>query len=110
MVNRELSSERRKMYGQLLRHVLSKIETNDANYHIREGLVLRAVYLAREAGFMAGIRIDLDEPMAYIELPTGQVSWHLAEFPFVFDGHTTAQKYQRVQAYLAQKEADPSDG
>lgn len=51
-------------------------------YDDRNWSVIRAVYLARLAGYQAGFRFDPDEPewpVAFIELPTGQVSWHIAQ-------------------------------
>ena len=62
-----------------------------------------------------------DWPILYVDLPTGQVSWHV---PFNFwekylgklnvvganpwDGHTTEEKYERLQA-LAPKEGDSNE-
>lgn len=40
--------------------------------------------------------------MVYLELPTGQVSWHLPAHGIGFDGHSTAEKYRRVDAYTQQ--------
>jgi hypothetical protein len=47
----------------------------------------------------------------YIDLPTGQASWHyhdsqahlfehLPEYQGEYDGHTTEQKYQRIEGYV----------
>lgn len=62
------------------------------------------------------IKIDENEPdwpIIYIELPTGQVSWHIAkedmeiyasvrknDETFRYDGHTTGEKYRRLMDYV----------
>ena len=33
--------------------------------------------MARQLGYNAGIRENIDWPILYIDLPTGQVSWHV---------------------------------
>lgn len=74
------------------------------NYDLRNDLVLAALAHARAAGLAAGVRIDPAEPawpVVFIELPTGQVSWHLPQHGQTWDGHTTAEKYERVHALIA---------
>lgn len=49
--------------------------------------------------------IDHDEevgfrPVVYIELPTGQVSWHMPEHPRAWDGHSTSLKYRRIRQFV----------
>ena len=66
-------------------------------------LVIKAMALAQEEGLAVGMRVDPTEsdwPMVYIELPTGQVSWHMPEHPVEFDGHDTEEKYRRVREYI----------
>lgn len=80
--------------------LLREIEKNDTNYDVRYGLVLKAVSLSHELGLKAGFRIDYanpEWPVAFIELPTGQVSWHMPEHPIPWDGHTTEEKYERCK-------------
>lgn len=75
-----------------------------ANYDARETCVTHAVSAARAEGLASGYRLDPAEPewpVAFIELPTGQVSWHLPQHPTAWDGHDTATKWARVRAYLA---------
>lgn len=87
-----------------LAYVLTRIVEHDTDYPYRNRLVLRALALAAENGYQAGIRIDPAEPewpVAYIELPTGQVSWHLPQHTVPFDGHTTAEKHQRIARFAA---------
>lgn len=74
----------------------------DTDYERRYRAVFRAVALALNLGMSAGVRIDPAEPawpVVYIELPTGQVSWHMPEHPDSWDGHTTAQKHDRIRAF-----------
>lgn len=71
-------------------------------YNMRNKLVLSAVAHAKWLGIEAGFAIDPNEPdwpVAYIELPTGQVSWHLPKHTKIWDGHTTEEKYRRIHQY-----------
>lgn len=73
------------------------------NYPLRNDLVLTALSQARAAGLPAGIRLDPRTPawpVVFIELPTGQVSWHIPEHGEPWDGHTTEEKYRRVDALI----------
>jgi hypothetical protein len=85
----------------------------DAAYR---GRALAAVALAHAAlalGLRAGVRIDPDQTPEWrhvlmVELPAGQVSWHIAEadVPLLvglpdyqeWDGHTPAQRDERLAA------------
>jgi hypothetical protein len=65
-------------------------------------LIWTAVALASEAGIPAGVGYDPSDPrpvVAYIELPTGQVSWHLPGHQAGWDGHSTGVKYERVAMF-----------
>lgn len=72
-------------------------------YVIRTALIYQALALAAQIGYTAGVALDpedADRPMVvYIELPTGQVSWHVAAHPVVWDNHTTEDKYRRIDVY-----------
>lgn len=86
-----------------LKVVLQQLYENDVNYDIRYGLVFEAIHLALQLGLSAGVRIDPSDPawpVAFIELPTGQVSWHLPEHGPCWDGHTTEEKFQRMFEYI----------
>lgn len=92
-------SERLEQF-QLL---LLSIERHDTDYDRRYGMVLRAVSQAHSLGFKAGFRFDPKEPewpVAFIELPTGQVTWHVAPHPVPWDGHTTEEKYDRIRKWF----------
>ncbi len=74
-----------------------------ARYAHRNALILSALGHAARAGLPAGIGVDPADTthpiVVYIQLPTGQVSWHLPTHPQPFDGHTAQQKYHRIAAY-----------
>lgn len=78
----------------------------DTAYEIRNRSVVRAVSYAQAMGMAAGFKHH-DDPefgewniVAYINLPTGQVSWHLPAYPGAWDGHTTDKKYERIFKYV----------
>jgi hypothetical protein len=99
----------------------------DVAYYERNRMVAAFVRLAiARGGSRAWLGIHEQRPgdpdpwpaewryVVYLELPTGQVSWHIHElerpmFGFlrldkyapVWDGHTTKEKYDRVAAYVA---------
>lgn len=89
----------------------------DTVYAERNHCIALAAKFARQQGLRAYIALDpaTEEEewrnVVFIELPTGQVSWHIhvddlplfCTLPFamnVWDNHTTAQKYERVQQYV----------
>lgn len=82
---------------------LRVIEMNDQNYETRNRLVVTAVAMALWLGLDAGFRIDPTEPewpVAFFQLPTGQASWHLPQFQVEWDGHSTEEKYRRVNEFI----------
>jgi hypothetical protein len=92
-------------FARLLAGVLKRIEAHDIDYAEREKLCYDALFLARRIGYPAGFRVDPtdhDWPVLYIQLPTGQVSWHMPQFPQAWDGHDTAEKYARCRAFVEQ--------
>ena len=85
-----------------LKKILLEIQKNDTNYDARYPLVVEAMSLASRAGFKVGVRIDKEDPdwpVYCITLPTGQVSWHMPAYEEEFDGHTTEQKYERIDEF-----------
>lgn len=79
----------------------------------RAALVGAAVGAAQRAGMRAGYAEDPDGPrgyrtVAYIDLPVGQVSWHLPSGPRVplpryaagWDGHTREEKAARIRQWV----------
>jgi hypothetical protein len=93
--------------------LLRAIERYDTDYDVRYGFVIEALAVAQRLGYPAGVRFDPQEPawpVAVIELPRrggapGQVSWHLPQHQVAYDGHTTAEKYDRCRAFCAWAEA-----
>lgn len=81
-------------------------------YTDRNQAALLAAHLARMLGMKTGWHIDHIEPewpVLFIELPTGQVSWHIpkaeagAYHPVWFDGwdgHTVEEKRRRIRQFL----------
>lgn len=72
-------------------------------YDLRNMFINIAVAAAQFLNYKSGYRIDPKEPewpVAFIELPTGQVSWHMPQFPNKWDGHTAEQKYARIREYV----------
>lgn len=85
-----------------LRRLLKAAVDNDQDYTYRYGLVLKAMAAANDLGYATGYRIDPNEPewpVAFIELPTGQVSWHMPQHSAAWDGHSTEEKFERIQQY-----------
>lgn len=92
----------------------------DAAYAERNQCVALLARMALAVGWRAGVAQHPAEDTAweddwrtivFIDLPTGQVSWHfhdselhllagLPKYPGKWDSHTTAQKYERVNATL----------
>ena len=86
--------------ASLLRGIEAADEQED--YAVRNAYVYQALGAASRLGYPVGVRLDPAEPgwpVAYIELPTGQVSWHLPAFAQAWDGHTIREKYARCRAY-----------
>lgn len=72
-------------------------------YQRRNRLVFSALAQATACGLPAGVGLDPADPdhpvVVFIELPCGQVSWHLPAHQWCWDGHSTTQKYQRIGQY-----------
>lgn len=79
-----------------------------SRYDSRNRVVIAALGVAVELGYDCGLGVstspdDREYPViAYIELPTGQVSWHLPAYPTPWDGHDGATKSARIAAYAAE--------
>jgi hypothetical protein len=61
-----------------------------------------ALAVAVLEGWRGGIKLDPQEPdwpVVYIELPTGQVSWHVPAYAGEWDRHDTEEKYRRCRAF-----------
>jgi len=85
-------------------------EAIDALYAERASVVMALARAAYALGYRVGwwLDADIDDPhlwpVLFLDLPTGQVSWHIADgdtktFPIyarTWDGHTTDEKYKRL--------------
>ncbi len=86
--------------------------TLDDVYKDRNLLAQLAAVLAQRAGLCVGIGVDAEEPdwpVIYIDLPTGQVSWHVPKDELVarldpygpkWDGHLGEEKQRRIREFL----------
>jgi len=103
-----LGRGREREWAVRLADTLAMIREHDADYEIRERLVWQALDQALKAGLSAGVAFDPGEPnwpVVYLDLPTGQVSWHQPMYGRGWDGHTTDEKYRRIDAYVASQRA-----
>ena len=90
--------------NKVISAILSLIYEADLkkDYDERNRLVVSLLYRSMRMGWNCGIKIDLDEtewPVVYVDLPTGQVSWHLPQYAGTWDGHDNAEKYRRAKAF-----------
>lgn len=72
-----------------------------ATYPHRNRLVFAALGVALAAGMPGGVAADVDPDLmlVYIDLPTGQVSWHVPVYPADWDGHDRIVKRERIAAF-----------
>ena len=83
--------------------------TPDEAYYDRNLCVQAMLKMAQKLGFITGLKEDPEWPILYIDLPTGQVSWHipkqeiLTDFPEYnekCDGHNLQEKRRRLIDYM----------
>ncbi len=82
-------------------------------YFDRNQAAMALAKLAQAQGWKVGLRVDQKEPdwpVLMIDLPTGQVSWHLPkdevigqfpEYDRSWDGHDLDMKRKRMEAFIA---------
>ena len=71
-------------------------------YDTRNQIIMMAVTCAVMAGLDAGYGLnppELRPTVAYINLPTGQVSWHIPPAGIQRDGHSAGEKYKRIDEF-----------
>ena len=85
----------------------------DEAYFDRNQAAMLVAKLAQKAGMNVGVGIDPDEPLwpvLYVDLPTGQVSWHMPQnelsvvFPLYegkWDGSSVEEKRTRIAEFLS---------
>ena len=96
--------------------------TMDEVYHERDQVIALAAAIAQDHGYRVWIGLHENDPeweedwqhILYIDLPTGQVSWHIhdSELPLFgaiptdttpWDGHTVAEKYARLERFVKEE-------
>jgi hypothetical protein len=87
--------------------------TLNDSYFDRNQAAQALARLALAQGFTAGLTIDPDEPewpVLMIDLPTGQISWHLPKNEIIgewpeyhggWDGHNLEEKRGRIAEFLS---------
>jgi hypothetical protein len=94
-------------YKDKLVSALLEIQYADqmTRYERRNWFTYEAIALALRCGYKAGIRIDPQEPewpVAFIELPTGQITYHLEQHGQPWDNHTTEEKQLRILRFVSE--------
>ena len=84
---------------------LKQIIQCDQNYGLRTVLVYKALYLASALGLKCGFRTDPSEeqyPVVVIELPDGigEIAWHCQGTDLAYDGHSTQEKFSRINKFV----------
>lgn len=83
--------------------------TPDEAYFDRNMAVQALAKVAQKLGYNIGIKDDPEWPILYIDLPTGQVSWHIPKnelievFPVYsgkWDGHDLKEKRKRLIDFM----------
>lgn len=81
-------------------------------YEERNRVVFAYARAMRQLGHDVGVVLDDPEwPVIYVDTPAGQVSWHVPrdelpedlaalDFRGKWDGHTTQEKYRRLEGAL----------
>ena len=74
-------------------------------YYDRNQAVLALARLAQRLGYQVGVKPDAEWPILFIDVPAGQVSWHIPaaelvgewpEYPGEWDGHALNEKRRRM--------------
>ncbi len=96
--------------------IKNQSNSKDDAYFDRNQAVQVMAKMARQLGMKVGLRQDIDEPgwpVLMIDLPTGQVGYHLPEDQVVgdwpeydqeWDGHSLAEKRDRMERFLTEKD------
>ena len=83
--------------------------TPEEAYHDRNLAIQAAAMMAEKLGYRVGVKDDPEWPILYIDLPTGQVSWHLPSSELVrnfpsyigeWDRHDVMEKRRRIIRFL----------
>lgn len=83
--------------------------TPDEAYYDRNLCVQVIAEMASRLGYKTGIKDDPEWVIIYVDLPTGQVSWHIPkkevvcnipEYQGKWDGHNLQEKRDRLVKFL----------
>lgn len=77
---------------------------NEQNYAVRNSLVYEALTMTSRLNMACGIGIDPNEPewpTIFINLPNGQISYHVPSYVGTWDKHSTPEKNLRILAFIA---------
>jgi len=122
----DLTEQEKKSDRDEVAHILpiiderisQEIDTRNKAYAERNMCIALIARLAEMLGYNVGMKRHEGEDweddwrhVIFIDLPTGQLSWHLHDsemenFPGIvpylkeWDGHTTEEKYQRIAAFI----------
>jgi hypothetical protein len=87
-----------------------KLETTPDEAYLDRNLCAQAmVKMAMKLGYSVGIKEDPEWPVLYVDLPSGQVSWHIPRNEIVcsfpkyqgkWDGHRVEEKRDRMIKFL----------
>jgi hypothetical protein len=87
--------------------------TEAEDYAERNAAVYTCIGLALQLGYPAGVQFqtlaahgERFPAVAYIDLPSGQVSWHLPAYAGTYDGHTNGDKAARIRVFVKRHEID----
>jgi hypothetical protein len=97
---KRLCNDNLKQFKNLLQKIV-ELDTN--NLDLRFDLLIEALDLATKLNYEVGIGTDNKNPgiaVVYIQLPTGQVSWHMPNNNNLWDGHSTEEKYKRIEEFI----------
>lgn len=88
--------------GSKFKETLQNLIENDKNYKIRETLLFKAMCEAKLLGLVCGIRVvdDINWPVLFTNLPTGEISWHIEAIDQKYSGYSTQDKFDRINKYI----------
>lgn len=89
----------------MLAETCVEIFENYTKYDYREKLVLKALSLAKDLGITSGFRHDDEQvhyPVVVIQLPFGEVSFHMPPVSIPFDGSKQEDQKLRADKYKEQ--------
>lgn len=78
-------------------------------YFDRNQAVQVIAKLAYQLGYKCGVKEDKEWPILYVDLPSGQVSWHIPanemigafpEYDDGWDGHDVEEKRERLRKFI----------